>query len=113
MMEQWWKESTLQARPAHLALFSVHTLRHRTPEVREVVYSQAENKTHISTYPLPRAPFGSKVEVLAAALPPVQPPISPLGLTYLSINPKQKQKLTRLLWLKFYPRVGKQFISNN
>ena len=62
---------------------------------------------------MPRAPFGSNVEVLAAALPPVQPQISPLGLTYLSINPKQKQKLTKLLWLKFYLRVGKQFISNN
>ena len=30
-------------------LLSVRTLRQRTPEVGEVVYSQAENKTNIST----------------------------------------------------------------
>ena len=48
--EQWWEKSTLQARSllAWLSPLCSPPLR-LTPEVGEVVYSQAENKTNIST----------------------------------------------------------------
>ena len=57
--------------------------RQHTPEVREVVYSQAENKTLYLH--MPRAPLGSKSEV---PLPPISPP----DLTDLTINQKRKKK---------------------
>ena len=63
--------------------------------------------------PHAQGPSCSKAEVLAVPWPPIQPPISSSGLTYLSINQTQKQKLTELLQLKFYPAAGTQFISNN
>ena len=51
----------------------------------------------ISPHAIAQGPSCSKAEVLAVPWLPVQPPISSSGLTYLSINQKQKQKSTELL----------------